>query len=92
MADVGSALADVVGAEHVLSGEEISADYGGDEALGVAPQPPAFVVRPETTEQVAGVLRVAGEHGLAVTPGARAPGCRAGRCRSRAAWCSPLSG
>ncbi|ACY95716.1 MULTISPECIES: FAD-binding oxidoreductase [Thermomonospora] len=68
MADVGSALADVVGAEHVLSGEEISADYGGDEALGVAPQPPAFVVRPETTEQVAGVLRVAGEHGLAVTP------------------------
>jgi glycolate oxidase len=67
MAGLESALAGVVGAGHVLSGEAASADYAHDEALGVAPVRPAFVVRPATTGQVAGVLRIANEAGVPVT-------------------------
>ncbi|HEX5495948.1 MAG TPA: FAD-linked oxidase C-terminal domain-containing protein [Mycobacteriales bacterium] len=67
MTGVASELADVVGAEHVLSGAAVPADYGHDEALGVAAQPPAHVVRPASTDQVAGVLRVAAAAGIPVT-------------------------
>lgn len=67
MADVGLSLAQVVGAEHVLSGEAVPSGYGRDEALGVAAERPAFVVRPATTAEVAEVLQIAGGHGLAVT-------------------------
>jgi len=67
MADVGAALVDLVGAQHVLSGRAIGDDYSHDEALGVAPQLPAFVVRPTSTDEIAGVVRIAAEHRLAVT-------------------------
>ena len=66
MSDVRSLLARAVGPEHVLAGEGV-ADYGHDEALGLRPGEPAFVVRPGSAGVVAAVLRVAGEHGLAVT-------------------------
>src|SRR5712691_3596934 len=67
MADLASALADVVGRGQVLEGEEISDDYGHDEALTAVPQRPAFVVRPASTAEVAGLLRVADEHRVPVT-------------------------
>jgi len=67
MADVRVLLAEVVGGEHVLSGETAGDDYGHDEALTVTPEIPAFVVRPGTTAEVAGVLRVADEHRIPVT-------------------------
>ena len=67
MADLASALADVVGRGQVLEGEEISDDYGHDEALTAVPQRPAFVVRPASTAEVAGLLRVANEHRVPVT-------------------------
>ena len=67
MADLASALADVVGREHVLADEEISDDYGHDEALTAVPQRPAFVTRPASTAEVAGLLRVANEHRVPVT-------------------------
>ena len=67
MADVRTALAGVVGAEHVLAGDEVPPEYGRDESLGVAPQRPGFVARPADTGQVAGLLRVAAAHGLPVT-------------------------
>jgi glycolate oxidase len=67
MADLASALADVVGRGQLLEGEEISDDYGHDEALTAVPQRPAFVVRPASTAEVAGLLRVANEHRVPVT-------------------------
>ena len=67
MADLASALADVVGRGQVLAGEEISDDYGHDEALTAVPQRPAFVARPASTAEVAGLLRVANEHRVPVT-------------------------
>jgi glycolate oxidase len=54
-------LSDVVGAEHVLTGERISLDYTHDEALTATPRAPLAVVRPRSTDEVAGVLRVADE-------------------------------
>ncbi|MGH9033452.1 MAG: FAD-binding oxidoreductase, partial [Acidimicrobiia bacterium] len=67
MTDVSARLAEVVGADHVLSGEAAGDDYGHDEALTVTPEIPAFVVRPGTTAEVAGVLRVADEYRIPVT-------------------------
>ncbi|MFM7617303.1 MAG: FAD-binding oxidoreductase [Actinomycetes bacterium] len=51
----------------VLTGAEISDDYTHDEALTVAPVRPAIVVRPEATDEVVTVLRLATEHGVPVT-------------------------
>ncbi len=67
MADVEALLAGAVGAGHVLATGAIPAEYGHDEALGVAPCQPAFVVRPGSTAEVAAVLRAASVAGLAVT-------------------------
>jgi len=67
MTDIGARLAEIVGNEHVLSGEAAGDDYGHDEALTVTPEVPAFVVRPETTAEVAGVLRIADEQRIPVT-------------------------
>ena len=46
MADVRTALAEIVGGEHVLSGDAVPPDYAGDESLGVAGVRPDAVVRP----------------------------------------------
>jgi glycolate oxidase len=62
-----SLLAAAVGADQVLAAGSIPADYGHDEALGLAPGEPAFVVRPGSTAEVAAVLRAAGSRGLPVT-------------------------
>jgi len=59
MADVAGLLADVVGPEHVSSGDAISPDYEHDECLTVVPVRPLAVVRPATTEEVSAILRVA---------------------------------
>jgi glycolate oxidase len=67
VSDIPSLLAQAVAPEHVLTAAPGLADYGHDEALGLAPGEPAFVVRPGSTAEVAAVLRLAGEHGLAVT-------------------------
>lgn len=74
MAEFETLLADVVGADNVLSGTEIPADYGHDESLTVTPRMPAYLVRPETAEQVAGVLVLAAEHGVPVTARGMATG------------------
>src|SRR5918993_237133 len=60
MAALLDRLADVVGAEHALAGDDCSDDYARDESLTVAACTPAAVVRPASTDEVAGVLRVAG--------------------------------
>ncbi len=65
--DIREQLEKVVEPAHVLTGDAISEDYAHDEALTVAGRLPAFVVRPATSEQVAEVLRIANDHGVAVT-------------------------
>ncbi len=67
MADVEALLGEALGPDHVLAGERIAEEYGHDEALGIAPQAPAFVVRPARTTEVADILRIADEHRVPVT-------------------------
>lgn len=61
------AVEQVVGADHVLTGERISEDYARDEGLTTKPLVPRAVVRPATTAQVAAVLRACHEHEVSVT-------------------------
>jgi glycolate dehydrogenase FAD-linked subunit len=65
--DVAALLGDAVSPEHVLTGDEISDDYGHDEALTATPETPAFVVRPGSTAEVSALLRVANEQRIPVT-------------------------
>jgi len=67
LSGVESLLAGAVGPEHVLAAGAALADYGHDEALGTRPAEPALVIRPGRAAEVAEVLRIAGEHALAVT-------------------------
>ncbi|WP_028921061.1 FAD-binding oxidoreductase [Pseudonocardia acaciae] len=67
MSDIVTALADVVGADQVLTGERVSADYGHDEALSTTAHRPSAVVRPASAAEVSGVLRVASAHRVPVT-------------------------
>ena len=67
MANVGQLLTEVVGSEHVLTGDAIKDDYTHDEALTAAPQRPLAVVSPASTDEVAAVLRLADEHHVPVT-------------------------
>jgi glycolate oxidase len=60
-------LADAVGSAHVFTGDGIAEDYTHDEALTAAPVVPAAVVRPASTDEVAGVLKIANEQGVPVT-------------------------
>lgn len=62
-----AALRDIVGPAHVLEGDRIAEDYTHDEALTVPQQRPAAVVQPASTDEVATVLRLAGERGVPVT-------------------------
>ena len=52
--------------DRILSGEA-NDDYTHDEALGGVPQVPLAVLLPETTDEVAEILRICNEHGIAVT-------------------------
>jgi glycolate oxidase len=60
-------LAEAVGHDNVLVGDAVGDDYGHDEALTAAPQRPTAVVRPGSTDDVVGVVRIADEHRLPVT-------------------------
>nr|MBA3653767.1 FAD-binding oxidoreductase [Actinomycetota bacterium] len=66
-AELVAALVDIVGTDHVLTGDRVADDYTHDEALGVAHQSPAAVVRPAATDAVAAIVRWANDHGVAIT-------------------------
>ncbi len=66
MADVTSLLEEIVPTDRLLAGDAAE-DYTHDEALGGQPQTPACVVFPISTDEVSAILRVANEHGVAVT-------------------------
>ncbi len=67
MTDVGAALAGVVPADRVLTGDAINEDYAHDEVLTAAPVRPAAVVLPESTAEVAAVLAACNDAGVPVT-------------------------
>ena len=67
MDDLIRLLTDIVTAEHVLTGDAINEEYSHDEVLTVEPRAPEVVVRPETSEQVSAVLRLANDAGVPVT-------------------------
>ena len=56
----------LLAADRILPGD-VSDDYTHDEALGGVPQVPAAVLLPETTAEVAAILRVCHERRIAVT-------------------------
>jgi FAD/FMN-containing dehydrogenase len=60
-------LADIVGAEHVLTDPALTASYSTDWT-GRFHGETGAVVRPATTEQVAAVVRVCAGHGVAMVP------------------------
>ena len=62
-----TALVRVVGNEHVHTSDEKRAHYGHDETEDLN-YPPEAVVRPNTAEEVAEVLRVCNDHNVPVTP------------------------
>src|ERR1700704_3588557 len=67
MSDIVEALTDAVGRDGVSSGDAISDDYTHDEALTAFAQRPLAVVRVADTEEVARVVRIAGEAGVPLT-------------------------
>ncbi|URN08004.1 FAD-binding protein [Actinomadura madurae] len=67
MSGVAAQFANIVGDANLLAGAAIPEDYAHDEALRVAPRRPAYLAKPGSAEEVAGLLRAAGEHGVPVT-------------------------
>ena len=67
MSDVIERIASVVAADRLLTGDRIGEDYGHDECLTVAAVLPDAVVLPESTAEVAEVLRIAQELRVPVT-------------------------
>jgi glycolate oxidase len=63
----GGALADIVGAAHVVACDDVKDDYTHDEALGLEPERPAAVVFPADRDQVRAIVEVAGQHRLPLT-------------------------
>jgi len=67
MSAVTEAMAGVVGAANITSGAAVSDDYSHDECLTTPGRAPVAVVRPGTTDEVAGIVSVALEHGAPLT-------------------------
>lgn len=67
MTDLVERLAVIVGPTNVLVGDDIPEELTHDEALTASPQVPAAVVRPASAAEVAAVVALAAELGVAVT-------------------------
>ncbi|BAX93350.1 FAD-binding oxidoreductase [Mycobacterium shigaense] len=67
MSDTAARFADIVGGNHLLTGDAIPEDYWHDEVLTTAPQRPAYVAKPATAEEVAELLKTATAHQVPVT-------------------------
>jgi glycolate oxidase len=65
--DVVESLIARIGADAVLVGDAIGPDYWADESLHAPAVQPSIVALPSETAQVASVVRVAAEYGIAVT-------------------------
>jgi glycolate oxidase len=60
-------LATIVGPANLETGDEVRDDDTHDEALGGVPARPRAVVRPDSTEQVAAIVRAAAAEGVPLT-------------------------
>ena len=69
-------LQETVGKEHVLTSELDRFGYSYDSSPTplVPPHNPELVVRPRTSAEVSAVMKIAFEHGIAVTPRGAASG------------------
>lgn len=67
MTDFHTSAAKLLGDAAVLAGEDISEDYAHDEALPVPAVLPSCVVKPESAEQVAALLKLATDTGTPIT-------------------------
>ncbi len=67
MGDIAEVLAELVGAQHVVSGDQISDDYAHDEALTATPVMPMCVVRPKSAGEVAAIVNACAEQGVPLT-------------------------
>ena len=67
MADVVAQLGELLAADRVVDGSAASDDLYGDESLTVEGRAPAVVVFPESTDEVAAVLRLADAERIPVT-------------------------
>jgi glycolate oxidase len=61
-------LASIVGPSNLDAGDQVSDDDTHDEALGGVPVRPRAVARPDSTEQVAAIVRAAVAEGVPLTP------------------------
>ena len=68
MAELVELLKEAVPTDRLVVGDDVSEDYGHDEALGSTPVTPSAVVFPTSTDEVAAILRIANEHRIPVTP------------------------
>jgi glycolate oxidase len=68
MSKVVERLTAIVGKRNVFAGDEITEEYGHDEALTVKHCLPAVVVKPENSEEVAKILSLANKEKIPVTP------------------------
>lgn len=66
--EVIAKLRKIVGDENVLVSDEINEKYACDESLTVKHCLPAVVVKPESAEEIASILRLANEKLIPVTP------------------------
>ncbi|TFF91222.1 FAD-binding oxidoreductase [Candidatus Thorarchaeota archaeon] len=64
---VVSKLASIVGNEYVSTREDVLLTYSHSASIGYDGVMPGAVVRPRTTEEVSGILKVANEHKIPVT-------------------------
>ena len=60
-------LTSIVGAEYVSDDPEVLDKYSHDYSF-VQPGKPSWVVYPQNTEEIRGILKYANEHMIAVTP------------------------
>jgi glycolate dehydrogenase FAD-linked subunit len=67
VSDIAEALAEIVGAQHVLTGDAVSDDFTHDEALTATPVAPLCVVRPATTDDVAAIVKRCADQGIPLT-------------------------
>jgi glycolate oxidase len=67
VSDITARFAEIVGEQHLLTGDAIPDDYAHDEVLTTAPQRPAYVAKPATAEEVSQLLQAASEHHVPVT-------------------------
>jgi len=68
MKEVVEKLKAIVGKRNVFVGDEITEEYGHDEALNVKRCLPAVIVKPANSEEVAKILSLANEEKIPVTP------------------------